>query len=83
MPISLNDYNKGLKPEDAEILSVLEQKPYQAYSFSDLVTKTGNLWGDVVNGLVLNLRLADLKEKGLIKSKYIGNNVYYISSKAY
>lgn len=82
MPISLDSYKKGLTPEDAEFLSVLEQKPYQAYELKDLMPKATNALDNIANALAISFRLRDLVRRGLIKSKYIRGKVFYISSKA-
>ena len=82
MPISLDSYKKGLTPKDSEILSVLEQKPYQGYEIKDLMLKTTDALDNIANALTLSFRLRDLITKGLVKSKYIDGNVFYISSKA-
>lgn len=82
MPISLDSYTNGLTPQDSEILSVLERKPYQAYELKDLMPKAIDALDNIANALALSFRLSDLIRKGLVKSKFIGGNVFYISSKA-
>ncbi|MDO8531024.1 MAG: hypothetical protein Q7T26_02485 [Dehalococcoidia bacterium] len=82
MPIALKAYNDGLEPGDAELLATLEQKPYQAFSFSDLMRRTDNLLFAIANALVLQRQLDRLVGKGLVKSKNIGDVLYYVSAKA-
>lgn len=82
MPISIEAYKSGLTPEDSQILSKFEQKPYQAYEIQDLIPKAANALDNIANALSLSFRLRELETKGLIKSKYIGGKIFYVSSKA-
>jgi hypothetical protein len=100
MPIPFEEYQadpkspKPLKPpkpsaaEEArenDLLAKLDQKPYQAYTFAELLPKT-TLALRVAEAALLDMCLQQNIKKGLIKSKALlieGNRVlYYISAKA-
>ena len=82
MPIPIDEYNKGLEPEDNELLAVLEMKPYQAYTMSELVPVGKNPLFNVGSIFTLRDRLARLVRTGQVKSKVVGQDTYYVSAKA-
>lgn len=85
MPISANAWKNELQPDDERLLSLFERKPYQAYTVSELLSKyppTNNVLTNVARSFVLTSQLDVLVKKGLLKSKVIGLEESYISSKA-
>jgi hypothetical protein len=82
MPIPIDDYKKGIEPEDAKLLNILEHTPYQAYSIYDFLPKTENKAYLTAQAFALGLQFNRLIDRGLVKSKVIGGIIYYISAKA-
>jgi hypothetical protein len=83
MPITPKEFKDGLESQEAELLAILEKKPYQAYALSDFpMPSTNSLILGVAYGLALHARLDRLVEKGLAKSKRMRGATYYMSNKA-
>jgi len=82
MPIPLREYKDGIEPEDSKLLGLLEKQPYQAYTLSDLATKTDNWTLAILQTFALAAQVDRLIQKGLVKAKDIGGQIYYVSSKA-
>lgn len=82
MPISFREYKDELEPEGAELLAIIEQTPYNAYSLSDLTPSEDNIFMRILLSLAAQSQLDKLIRKGLIKSKNIKGIIYYVSAKA-
>ena len=85
MPLSLDAWKNGLEPADAELVTYLEKKPYQAYTLDDLTSRfspSDNVLLHVARVFALSGQLNRLVNKGVVKSKVINYETYYVSSKA-
>jgi hypothetical protein len=82
MPITPKEFKDGLEPPEAELLAILERKPYQAYTLGDFpVPKTDSLLIAFGHALTLSNSLERLVAKRLAQSKRMRGDTYYMSSK--
>ena len=82
MPISINEFNHGIEPQDSELLALLDRQPYKAYELHDLTLISNEPLPQLLEMFTLYTRLSKLLKKGLVKSKLIAGKTYYISTKA-
>jgi hypothetical protein len=92
MKTSPSHFNQELDQEDRKILATLETQPYDAYSYSELlsllypVTCTDNeslqIQLALTEAMTLTEGLHKLVQKGFVKSMNINGHAYYISTKA-
>lgn len=84
MPISLRAFNDELEPGDTEVLRVLEQQPYQAYTLGELTPRleSDNVVFAILGAIAQQSRIQKLVARKLIRTKTIRGQTYYVSAKA-